>query len=421
MCKRYPKQPSVAIEDLGLSLDMAWDDPLEDLARYGARVVLMSMLEAEVTDFLGASPYERSLDRSGSRNGRRPRKVSCGVGALELDYPKVRNTGQPFRSRILDAWQRKSRTLFSTLPLLYTEGLSTRDFDRALSPLWKETSLSRSTISRANSEIREAFQKWRKRSLADEDIIFLYLDGHYEGVRFGTKEKEAILVAHGVTRKGKRRLLGVYLGSRESTESWKMVIHDLNDRGLRRPLLVISDGNPGLIRAVKEVWPGVPRQRCVVHRMRNILDRIPKKEQARIRRELNLIFYAPSLGDAQKAARQFSAKWQNIYPNAVETLGRDLADCLTFFRLPQRYWKRIRTSNSLERTFREVRRRTRVIGRFPTEMSALSLIWAVMEQNSRQWRGFVINDGHLSMIETAIESLAEDPIAIQGFEEVLAA
>jgi putative transposase len=419
--KRYPKQPSVAIEDLGLSLDMVWDDPLEELARYGARVVLMSMLEAEVTDFLGARPYERSRERSGSRNGRRPRKVSCGVGALELDYPKVRDTGQPFRSRILEAWQRKSQTLLSTLPSLYTEGLSTRDFDRALSPLWKETSLSRSTVSRANSEIKQAFQEWRKRSLADEDIIFLFLDGHYEGVRFGVKEKEAILVAHGVTRKGKRRLLGIYLGSRESTESWKMVIHDLNDRGLRRPLLVISDGNPGLIRAVKEVWPSVSRQRCVVHRMRNILARIPKKEQQRIRRELNRIFYAPSLEDAQEAARQFAAKWQNIYPNAVETLGRDLDDCLTFFRLPQRYWKRIRTSNSLERTFREVRRRTRVIGRFPTEMSALSLIWAVMDQNARQWRGFVINDGHLSMIETAIESLAEDPIAIQGFEEVLAA
>lgn len=421
MRKRYPKQPSVAIEDLGLSLDMVWDDPLEELARYGARVVLMSMLEAEVTDFLGARSYERSRERSGSRNGRRPRKVSCGVGALELDYPKVRDTGQPFRSRILEAWQRKSQTLLSTLPSLYTEGLSTRDFDRALSPLWKETSLSRSTVSRANSEIKQAFQEWRKRSLADEDIIFLFLDGHYEGVRFGVKEKEAILVAHGVTRKGKRRLLGIYLGSRESTESWKMVIHDLNDRGLRRPLLVISDGNPGLIRAVKEVWPSVSRQRCVVHRMRNILARIPKKEQQRIRRELNRIFYAPSLEDAQEAARQFAAKWQNIYPNAVETLGRDLDDCLTFFRLPQRYWKRIRTSNSLERTFKEVRRRTRVIGRFPTEMSALSLIWAVMDQNARRWRGFVINDGHLSMIEAAIESLAEDPIAIQGFEEVLAA
>ena len=235
------------------------------------------------------------------------------------------------------------------------------------------------------------------------------------------KGKEAILVAHGVTRTGARTLLGVYLGGRESTESWKLLLADLTQRGLKQPLLVISDGNPGLIRAIKETWPLVARQRCVVHRIRNVLARIPKKDHQRIRQALNKIFYAACLEEALDAAKAFAATYQNVYPSAVETLGTDLADCLTFFRFPPRHWKRLRTSNALERLFKEVRRRTRVIGRFPTEMSALSLVWSVMDQDAAKWRGLIMDDAHLSLVHDAVTSLSTDPIIITGFEELLAA
>ncbi len=413
MEKAYQKPPVLAIEDLGLETKTLAGDPIEQLARYGAQLVLTSYLEAEVTALLQAGPYQRSPARRGSRNGHRSRSVSCGVGSVEIDYPKVRDTAGPFRSEILGAWQRKSQTLLSTLPSLYLEGLSTRDFDRALSPLWKETALSRTTISRANEQIKQAFQAWRRRSLKDEQVIYLFLDGHYEGVRLGVKEKEAILVAHGITKAGKRTLLGVYLGSRESTASWKLVLQDLVGRGLAQPLLVISDGNPGLIRAVKETWPTVLRQRCIVHRIRNILARIPKKEHVRLRRALNRIFYAACLAEALEAAEVFARQWRNIYPSAVEVLAKDLADCLTFFRFPPRHWKRLRTSNSLERSFREVRRRTRVIGRFPTEMSALSLIWSVMDQDSRRWHGLVMDAEHIRLVKVAAKSLAKKPIEVK--------
>jgi len=411
----------MAIEELGITLGQFRGDPIEEMVRIGAQMVLGSYLEAEVSAFLGAERYERSACREGSRNGHRRRRVSCSAGTVEVDYPKVRETSEPFRSEVLDAWQRTSRTLLSTLPSLYVEGLSTRDFERALSPLWGETGLSRSTVSRANGQIEEAFRGWRRRDLSKEDVVCLFLDGHYEGVRLGVREKEAILVAHGTTRSGARTLLGVYLGARESTESWSLVLQDLTARGLRQPLLVVSDGNPGLIRAVRETWPKAARQRCVVHRIRNVLARVPKKDHVRVRRALNSIFYAPSLEEALQAAEKFAETYRELYPSAVETLGRDLADCLTFYRFPPRQWKRLRTSNALERSFREVRRRTRVIGRFPTEGSALALVWSVLDQDARKWRGMLMDEAHVALVLAAAESLSREPIVVKGFEETLAA
>ena len=201
-----------------------------------------------------------------------------------------------------------------------------------------------------------------------------------------TKITPELLKAHGITESGGRTLLGVYLGGTESAESWKLALEDLTERRLSPPLLVISDGSAGLIRAVKDLWPTVVRQRCIVHRMRNVLSRVPKKDHARIRQAMNRIFYAATLDEALDAARHFAEVWGRVYPSAVETLGRDLSDCLTFFRFPRGHWKRLRTSNALERCFREVKRRTRVAGRFPDERSALSLVWSVLDAKSSRWR-----------------------------------
>lgn len=424
MRKWYRKSWGLTREELaeaGIELSGAEEDPIEALGRMGAKLVLASYLHAEVTEFLGAEPYERTAGRRGSRNGVRRRGVSCGAGTVEIEYPKVRDTERPFRSQVLEAWQRQSRTLASTLPALYVEGLSTRDFERALSPLWEGAGLSRSSVSRANDQIKEGFETWRRRPLGQEEVVYLYLDGHYQGVRRGSSEKEAVLVAHGVTKEGEHVLLGVYLGAHETTEGWKLALRDLVQRGLVPPSLVISDGNPGLIRAVKETWPEVARQRCIVHRLRNVLARVPKKEQAALRRELNRIFYAASLEEALQGAEAFARRYQNTYTSAVETLGQDLSDCLTFFRFPPRHWRRLRTSNALERQFREVRRRTRVIGRFPTEISALSLIWSVLDQDASKWRGMLMDQEQIVLLEAAVQSFRREPIRVKGFEELLAA
>lgn len=416
------KPPVIAIEKLGLELGEIEGDPIEELGRYAARLVLTAYLHAEVTKHLGAEPYERSSERRGSRNGSRVRRVSLGLGTVQVDYPKARDTEAPFRSAILGAWQRKSETLLATLPNLYVEGLSTRDYERALGDLWEGTGLSRSTVSRANEAIKEGFEKWRRRSLEEEEIAYLFLDGYYEGVRFGTKGKEALLIVHGVRANGTRVLLGVYLGEHESAESWKLALRDVTARGLKSPWLVISDGNAGLIRAVTDVWgKRQARQRCIVHKTRNILSRVPKSEQNQIRKEVNRVFYAASLEDALKEASVFVEKYRNVYPSAVETFGRDLAECLTFFRLPPRHWARIRTSNPLERVLKEVRRRTRVIGRFPTEIAALSLVWSVMDEDSKKWRGVIMDEYHREKAREGLLSLEANPIQIDWLDELLAA
>ncbi|MDI6765198.1 MAG: IS256 family transposase, partial [Thermodesulfobacteriota bacterium] len=349
------------------------------------------------------------------------RKVQCGSGEIEIRRPKVTGACREFKSKVLTGWQRKSAQLLQVIPLLYLEGLSTRDFQRALKPLWGESGLSRSSISRANRVIKESFAEWRKRNLRDEEVIYLFLDGYYLGVRMGVREKEGLLLAYGVSKDGKRVLLGVYLGGRESTESWKGVLNDLRERGLTPPKLVITDGNPGLLRALKEIWSEVLHQRCTVHKTRNVLARVPKKHREEVKRALHRIFHAASLEDALSSANEFQRKYGKLFPTATEVLAKGLSDCLTFFRYPERHWKRIRTSNVLERAFREIRRRTDVVGRFPNEGSALSLVFGVLEEDRLKWRGLRIGKEEQAQIDAAVLQLHREPLVIEWAELLEAA
>jgi transposase-like protein len=410
------------MEDLGQSLEELAGQPLELFAREGARVILSVALEREVTEFLGRGRYQRAEgSRQGYRNGHRQRCLVCGAGEVKVEVPRVADSQEPFASRILRAWQRRSQLLEEVIPLLYVEGLSTRDFKRALSPLWGHSGLSKSSISRANRELKRAFRAWRQRDLSGEEIVYLFLDGFYLGVRRGSRGKEGVLVVHGINRKGQRVLLAVVLGGRESTESWKGVLHDLVERRLRSPLLVISDGNPGLLRAITEVWPGMARQRCVVHRLRNVLARVPKRRQEEVKKALHRIFYAASVEDALAAVDQFVTRYGGEFPTAAEVLGQHLGECLTFYRFPERHWKSIRTSNVLERALREVRRRTDVIGRFPTETSALMVVFGVLDEERLKWRGIGMTQDNLTSIQEAVKSLNQRPIPVAAFEKLLAA
>jgi transposase-like protein len=236
MEKGYHKGQELTMSELGLSLEELAGQSLELFAREGAKLLLTVALEEEVTEALKRRPYERSQGKVlGYRNGHRERQVSCGAGNIEIPVPRISDTEETFRSQLLEAWQRRSKLLEETIPLLYVEGLSTRDFKRALKPLWGKSGLSRSSVSRANKALKEAFNNWRHRDLSLEEIIFLFLDGIYLGVRGNSRNKEAVLVAHGITREGKRVVLHLSLGGRESTESWKGVLNDLVERGLRRP------------------------------------------------------------------------------------------------------------------------------------------------------------------------------------------
>ncbi len=196
MEKGYHKGQELTMANLGLSLEELNGQPLELLAREGARLVLSVALEEEVADYLGRQRYERNQGcRRGYRNGHRDRQVSCGAGEIEVAMPRISDAKEVFHSQFIEAWQRRSKLLEETIPLLYVEGLSTRDFRRALAPLWGKSGLSRSSISRANKALKEAFNNWRCRDLSLEEIIYLFLDGIYLGVRGNSREREAVLVA----------------------------------------------------------------------------------------------------------------------------------------------------------------------------------------------------------------------------------
>jgi transposase-like protein len=407
----------LTIADLGLSLKELQGQPLELFAREGARILLTAGLEAEVTEFLSRSRYQRSQgELRGYRNGHRERRVKCAAGEIAVASPRVADTVEAFRSQLLGAWERHSRAVEEILPLLYVEGLSTRDFRRALKPLWGESGLSRSSISRANQALKVSFENWRRRDLSEEDILYLFLDGIYLGVRTGTREKEALLIAHGINRQGKRVMLHLSLGGRESTASWKGVVHDLVGRGLRPPKLIISDGNPGLLRAIKDSWPEVPRQRCTVHRIWNVLARVPRKRQEEIKKALRRVFYAACLEDAQAEAKNFLGRYGREFPIACEVLSQHLGECLTFYRFPQRHWKNIRTANVLERAFKEVRRRTNVIGRFPGEKAALAVVFGVLEEERLKWQGVRMKAKDIAWIEEAVKTLEDHPEEMKGLE-----
>jgi transposase-like protein len=396
MGRGYRKIEELSTADLGFSLDELRGEGLEELSRRGAKLLLEVALAEEVTELLGRSRYERVGDDGGYRNGHRPRRIHTGAGPVEIEVPKVTGALLPHRSEVLPAWRRRSADMTEVLSLLYAEGLSTRDFKRALGGFWGESGLSRSSVSRANAALHEAFRQWRRRDLSAEEVLYLFLDGVYLKMRIGNSAAEAVLVAHGITAEGKRVLLGLILGGRESEDSWRSLLDSLESRGLKPPALVVHDGNPGLIKALKTTWPKVPRQRCIAHKIRNVLDRVPKKGQAEVKRALTRIFYAANLDEALERVKAFAATYGAAYPSACGVLGKDLSDCLTFYVFPQEHWRRLRTSNVIERAFREVRRRTDVVGRFPGEMSALVLIWATLEEDRLKWRG-VRMDGELRL------------------------
>jgi transposase-like protein len=357
-------------------------EKLAELGRLGARLVLQRAVEDEVTAFLGRARYQRTDAASGSRNGTRPKAVQTGEGEISIDMPQVRGTAERFISRVFP----DSRTVIRTRPLEaliiggYVRGLSDRDIES----LMEEAGLgqvSKSTASRICRELRARYKTFCARSLADVELLALFLDAIYLPTR-PSGDKEGVLVAWGYTTLGKRVLVAVRLGQRERHEDWLDLGRDLVRRGLRSPWLVVTDGAPGLIKAIEELWPEADRQRCTVHRLRNIVAKLPKRPELHDR--IKSAYWAAldeaiDPDDAEQRLRQVVASLEREYPSAAACLAEDLPALCVHLKYLPRLRKRFRSSNLLERSLEEVRRRTKVIGRFPGETSCLSLCWAVLD------------------------------------------
>ena len=368
----------------------------EEVARSAVRLVFQTALEVEVTEFLGRDRYARGeREREGSRNGYSDVTVKTTAGEVTLSRPKVRGTDEAFASRLLGAGVTRTNALESLVIAGFVRGLSVRDVEASLADaLGPESTVSKSTVSRICEAIKEEFDAWKTRELADVELDYLFVDGSFFRMHPGAPA-EPVLVAWGITSAGKPVFLGLEPGSTESHDAWAGFFGGLKDRGLRDPLLVVTDGGSGLLSAVEVVFDRSLRQRCVIHRARNVLAKVPAHAQEKVKADYWAIFDLPdgtvpgeaAVAEATRRARAFGAKWRKLYPSAVECLEADFCHLLTFLRFPAEHWGRIRHSNFIERTFGETRRRVKVIGRLPGERSCLSLVWAVLDRASRGWRG----------------------------------
>jgi transposase-like protein len=416
------------IDDLFAS-EGSLGETLEEVARLGARLLLQSALEAEVTEFLGRNRYERRRlahqARAGSRNGFAPYTIKTTAGPITLERPKLRGTDEAFASRLLGAGVTKTNALESLVIAGFIRGLSVRDVEAALAEaLGPEATVSRSTVSRICEAIKDEFDRFKEADLSGIELEYLFIDGSHFKFHAGTKA-EPVLVAWGIDTSGKPHLLGLEPGSSESTDAWADFLQGMLARGLRPPLLVISDGGPGLIAAVEVVLSASLRQRCLIHRVRNLLAKVPKHAQGRVKAEYWAIFdeieAAPGEGavaEAARRARAFSAKWGKLYPGAVACLMEDLDHLTTFLRFPKEHWRGIRHSNFIERTFGETRRRVKVIGRLPGERSCLSLVWAVLDRASRGWRGVDMSPRAVRLLQDLRRELFGPPTQAER-EEVI--
>jgi putative transposase len=382
-------------------------DVLEEVARLGVRLLMQTAIEAEVTEFLGRDRYSHGeRAREGSRNGHCPTTIKTTAGPVTIHRPKLRGTDEVFASRLLGIGVVRTNALESLVIAGFVRGLSVRDVEATLADaLGPEAALSKSTVSRVCEAIKDEFDTWRHRRLHDVHLEYLFLDGSHFRYHDGARA-EPVLAAWGITTEGNPVLVGLEPGASESTDAWADFLNSMVSRGLRAPLLVVSDGAPGLIAAVELVFPHSLRQRCTIHRARNILAKVPVAHQAEVKAAYWVIFdptgEAPgerSIAVARSRADTFSATYGRQFPAAVACLNDDLASLFTHLRFPVEHHKRIRHSNFIERTFGETRRRVKVIGRLPGERSCLSLVWAVLDRASRGWRGVVMNPAAVRQLQ----------------------
>jgi len=395
---------------------------LEEVARLGAQLLMQAALEAEITEFLGRGRYQRAMTcqdaRPGSRNGYREVSVKTTAGPVQLSRPKLRGTTAAFASRLFGSHVTKTNALESLVIASFVRGLSVRDVEAALAEaLGDQAAISKSTVSSVCGQIKDEYQAWARRRLDGITLDYLYLDASFFRMHPGSPA-EPVLAAWGITTDGKPAFVGLAPGSGESADAWADFLADLKDRGLPSPLLVISDGAPGLIAAIEQAFPQALRQRCLIHRARNVLAKVPAGMQAEIKDAYWALFDTedlttqpgPRLADLINARiTEMAAKYSPTYPAAMKCLLADRQGLTAYLRFPAEHHHRVRHSNFIERTFGETRRRTKVIGRLPGETSCLTLVWAVLDRASRGWRGLTMTSDGLRLLQDLRRSLLDPP------------
>jgi len=378
---------------------------LDELAREGARRMLAAALEAEVDVYLAA--FAELVDERGHRlvrrNGHAPaRQLATGAGQVEVVRPRVDDrrtdptTGERarFHSVILPRWCRRSPKVAAVLPLLYLHGLSSSDFVPALEELLGSAAgLSASVITRLATQWQAEREAFQQRDLSEVDYVYCWADGVHFSIRLGEQGRLCCLVIVGVRADGRKELVAVADGTRESTDDWAELLRDLRRRGMGAPVVMVGDGALGLWRALREVFPQTREQRCWVHKARNILGALPKSVHAGARRALNEIILAEDVEHARAAIEAFARDYGVKWPKAVAKVTDDQDALLTFFDYPAEHWQHLRTTNPIESSFSPVRARTRVTKGPGTRDMGLAMVFKLLQAAEGRWRA--VNGPHL--------------------------
>ena len=382
---------------------------LDELAREGARRMIAAALELEVERYVESLRYLR--DEQGHamvvHNGRshHERKVQLGAGTVKIRAPRVndRRSDHRFSSEILPPYMRRSPRLEEAVPVLYLRGLSTGDFSEALQVLLgpEAVGFSATTITRLLKVWQEEYRVWRKRSLKDKEYVYIWADGVYFNVRL-EEDRLACLVIIGVLPDGRKELVALEDGYRESTESWASVLRDLKRRGMAAPKLAIGDGALGFWAALREVYPETEEQRCWKHKNANVLDKLPKRLQPRAKAMLHEAMYAPDRKSAVEEIAHFREEFEARYPKAVETLIKDQDQLLTFFDYPAQQWIHLRTTNPIESPLATVKGRSKKTKGAGSRQAGLAMAFKLLLGAEDRWRR--LNAPHLiALVKAGVE------------------
>jgi putative transposase len=349
---------------------------LQAKLREAVRYTLITVLEAEVEALIGAAPYQRTSQRRDHRNGYYRRDLVTGVGLVKaLPVPRTR---QGHQTQVFERYQRRQAELDEAICDMFVGGVSTRGVGQVVESL-TGTKPSSTTVSRVFHNLEDEFAAWKSRPLAPE-YRYAFADGTYFTVIYGQEgHKMPILAVVGITPTGEREVLAFSIGDRENQQAWEQLFEELKGRGVERVDLWISDGHQAMLNAITAKFSASQRQRCIKHKLDNILSYIPKSQRKQVYPELRTIFYQDSRTQAEQELAAFREKYRAIYPSALACLERDLEACLTFYAFPKAHWKTIRTTNVIERLFGEVKRRShKMAAAFRNENSCLLMFFAVI-------------------------------------------
>ena len=349
---------------------------LQTKLREAVRFTLMTILDEEVEAFIGAGPYQRTTQRRDHRNGTYQRDLGTGIGVIEdLAVPRTR---KGFRTQLFERYQRRRAELDEAITDMFVGGVSTSRVGEVVEIL-TGSKPSASTVSRIYQRLEDEFATWKKRSLAAR-YVYVFADGTYFTVIYESEGcKMPILAVVGIDEQGERDVLAFSVGERENQAAWEEVLADLKRRGVQEVDLWITDGNQAMLNAIELKFSASQRQRCIRHKMNNVLGYIPESQQEQVEPELKAIFYQESREKADQEVAAFCEKYAQSYPTAVDCLKRDLEACLTFYAFPPNHWKTIRTTNVIERLFGQVKKRThKMAAPFRNEDSCLLMFYAVI-------------------------------------------